>query len=173
MEGQSYHRSGARAGVAWRGCPPGGKRKPETFVAETCWRTALSCAAAIPCKRNLLCAGEFKVAVEIYPDGILRMKQDGCPAAIVFPNPTPAHMQRRHYGIYANTPHPHAAALFIDFELSAEGAKILAGNRPSLRDEKVSDRSTKSCPILKNEECRSSSSVQTSPSKWPSRWKKS
>ncbi len=74
---------------------------------------------------QLLCAGEFKVGVEIYPDGMLRMKQDGCPAAIVFPNPTPAHISGA-IGIYTNTPHPHAAALFIDFMKSAEGAKILA-----------------------------------------------
>jgi ABC-type Fe3+ transport system substrate-binding protein len=74
---------------------------------------------------QLLCAGEFKAAVEIYPDGILRMKQDGCPAAIVFPNPTPAHISGA-IGVYTNTPRPHAAALFIDFMKSAEGAKILA-----------------------------------------------
>ena len=74
---------------------------------------------------QLLCAGEFKVAVEIYPDAILRMKQDGCPAAIVFPNPTPAHISGA-IGVYVNTTRPHAAALFIDFMKSAEGAKILA-----------------------------------------------
>lgn len=74
---------------------------------------------------QLLCAGEFKVAVEIYPDAILRMKQDGCPAAIAFPNPTPGHFGGA-IGIYVNTPRPHAAALFIDFMKSAEGAKILA-----------------------------------------------
>ena len=53
------------------------------------------------------------------------MKQDGCPAAIVFPNPTPAHISGA-IGVYTHTPHPHAAALFIDFTKSAEGAKILA-----------------------------------------------
>ena len=74
---------------------------------------------------QLLCAGEFKVAVEIYPDAILRMKQDGCPSAIVFPNPTPAHISGA-IGVYVNTSRPHAAALFIDFMKSAEGAKILA-----------------------------------------------
>jgi iron(III) transport system substrate-binding protein len=74
---------------------------------------------------QLLCAGEFKIAVEIYPDAILRMKQKGCPATIVFTNPTPAVIGGT-YGIYANAPHPHAAALFIDFALSAEGSKILA-----------------------------------------------
>jgi iron(III) transport system substrate-binding protein len=75
---------------------------------------------------QLLCAGEFKAAVEVYPDGILRLKQKGCPATIVFPNPTPA-LAGGNYGINVNAPHPHAAALFIDFALSAEGAKILAG----------------------------------------------
>ena len=74
---------------------------------------------------QLLCAGEFKIAVEIYPDAILRMKQKGCPANIVFPNPTPA-LAGGNYGINVNAPHPHAAALFVDFALSAEGAKILA-----------------------------------------------
>jgi iron(III) transport system substrate-binding protein len=75
---------------------------------------------------QLLCAGEFKIAAEIYPDGILRMRQKGCPAEIVFPNPTPA-LAGGNYAININAPHPHAAALFVDFVLSAEGAKILSG----------------------------------------------
>jgi len=75
---------------------------------------------------QLLCAGEFKVAAELYPDAVLRMRQKGCPAEIVFPNPTPA-LAGGNYGINVNAPHPHAAALFVDYVLSAEGAKILAG----------------------------------------------
>ncbi len=75
---------------------------------------------------QLLCAGEFKIAAELYPDGILRMKQKGCPAEIVFSNPTPA-LAGGNYGININAPHPHAAALFVDFVLSAEGARILSG----------------------------------------------
>lgn len=75
---------------------------------------------------QLLCAGEFKVAVELYPDAVLRMRQRGCPAEIVFPNPTPA-VVGGNFAIYVNAPHPHVAALFVDFVLSAEGAKILAG----------------------------------------------
>jgi ABC-type Fe3+ transport system substrate-binding protein len=54
------------------------------------------------------------------------MKQKGCPAEIVFPNPTPA-LAGGNYAINVNAPHPHAAALFVDFVLSAEGAKILSG----------------------------------------------
>ena len=75
---------------------------------------------------QLLCAGEFKAAVEVYPDGILRLKQKGCPATIVFPTPTPA-IAGGNYGINVNAPHPHAAALFVDFVLSGDGAKILSG----------------------------------------------
>ena len=75
---------------------------------------------------QLLCAGEFRAAVELYPDAILRMKEKGCPATIVFPNPTPA-VAGGNYGINFNAPHPHAAALFVDFVLSADGAKILSG----------------------------------------------
>ena len=74
---------------------------------------------------QLMCAGEFKIAVEIYPDAIMRMKKNGCPAALVFPNPTPAQISGA-IGIYANTTRPHAAALFIDYMLSADGAKGLA-----------------------------------------------
>src|SRR5690242_8098366 len=75
---------------------------------------------------QLLCAGEFKIAAEVYPDGILRMRQKGCPVEIVFPNPTPA-IAGGNYGINVKAPHPHAAALFVDFVLSADGAKILSG----------------------------------------------
>ena len=103
---------------------------------------------------QLLCAGEFKIAVEIYPDAILRMKQNGCPATIVFANPTPA-VVGGNYAIYTNTSHPHAAALFIDFALSAEGSKILAGTgrvhrRKGMKSfyEELSDMDERGIPIL-------------------------
>ncbi len=103
---------------------------------------------------QLLCAGEFKIAVEIYPDAILRMKQKGCPATVVFPNPTPA-VVGGNYAIYANTLHPNAAALFIDFALSADGSKILAGTgrvhrRKGMKSfyEELSDLDEKGVPLL-------------------------
>jgi len=103
---------------------------------------------------QLLCAGEFKIAVEIYPDAILRMKHNGCPATIVFANPTPA-VVGGNYAIYANTAHPHAAALFIDFALSAEGSKILAATgrvhrRKGMKSfyEELSDLDEKGVPLL-------------------------
>ena len=103
---------------------------------------------------QLLCAGEFKIAVEVYPDAILRMKKNGCPATIVFANPTPA-VVGGNYAIYANTSHPHAAALFIDFALSAEGSKILASTgrvhrRKGIKSvyEELSDLDEKGVPLL-------------------------
>ena len=103
---------------------------------------------------QLLCAGEFKIAVEIYPDAILRMKKNGCPATIVFANPTPA-VVGGNYGIYVHTSHPNAAALFVDFALSAEGSKILAGTgrvhrRKGVKSlyEELSDLDEKGVPLL-------------------------
>jgi iron(III) transport system substrate-binding protein len=104
--------------IAW------GEQKTRAFV-EGLMKHGAVVRRGHTLQAQLLCAGEFKAAVEIYPDGILRMKQDGCPAAIVFPNPTPAHISGA-IGIYTNTARPHAAALFVDFMKSAEGAKILA-----------------------------------------------
>jgi iron(III) transport system substrate-binding protein len=102
-----------------------GEQKTRAFV-EGLMKNGAIVRRGHTLQAQLLCAGEFKIGVEIYPDGILRMKQGGCPAEIVFPNPTPAHISGA-IGIYVNTPHPHAAALFVDFMKSAEGAKILAG----------------------------------------------
>ena len=75
---------------------------------------------------SLLCAGETKIAVEVYPARVAQMKHEkGCPAKMVFPNPTPGSIGS-HAGIAKIAKHPHAAALYLDFILSAEGAAILA-----------------------------------------------
>lgn len=74
---------------------------------------------------QLMCAGEFSIAVEVYPDAVARLRHNGCPATIVFPNPTPG-VPGGVMGIYTNSPNPHTAALFVDFILSAQGAGILA-----------------------------------------------
>jgi iron(III) transport system substrate-binding protein len=104
--------------VAW------GEAKTRSFV-NGLMKNGASVRRGHTLQAQLLCAGEFKAAVEIYPDAILRMKQNGCPANLVFANPTPSHISGA-IGIYANAPHPHAAALFVDFMKSVEGAKILA-----------------------------------------------
>jgi iron(III) transport system substrate-binding protein len=105
--------------VAW------GEAKTRDFVQKLLANGA-SVRRGHTLQAQLLCAGEFKAAVELYPDAILRMQQKGCPATIVFPNPTPA-LAGGNYGINVHAPHPHSAALFVDFVLSADGANILSG----------------------------------------------
>lgn len=74
---------------------------------------------------QLLCSGETKIAVEVYPPRVLQMKYEKkCPIAMVFPNPTPGSLGS-HTGIARSAKNPHAAALYIDFILSEEGMAAL------------------------------------------------
>jgi iron(III) transport system substrate-binding protein len=75
---------------------------------------------------QLLCAGEFKIGVELHAYQIMQARREkGCPIGMVFTDPTPA-STGSHIGITKAAPHPYAAALFIDFMLGVEGAKIVA-----------------------------------------------
>jgi iron(III) transport system substrate-binding protein len=74
---------------------------------------------------QLLCAGEYKVAVELYLYTAAQMKRAGCPINIVYPNPTTV-ASAQSWAVPVTAPHPHAAALLLDFLLSAEGAEIVA-----------------------------------------------
>ena len=104
---------------------------------------------------QLLCGGEFKIGVELYAYRVAQFKQERkCPVAFSFPNPTPGSVGSL-AGINRNAPHPHAAALFSDFVLSAEGAKLLAstGRIPGHKDvksiyEEVSQLEQKGVPLL-------------------------
>jgi iron(III) transport system substrate-binding protein len=75
---------------------------------------------------QLLCGGEFKIGVELYAYRVAQVKYEKkCPVAMAYPNPTPGSVGSL-AGVNRNAPHPHAAALFMDFLLSAEGSKIVA-----------------------------------------------
>jgi len=74
---------------------------------------------------QLLCAGEYKVGVELYLYTAAQMQRTGCPINIVYPNPTTV-ASAQSWAIPVTAPHPHAAALFLDFLLSAEGAELVA-----------------------------------------------
>jgi iron(III) transport system substrate-binding protein len=77
---------------------------------------------------QLLCAGEVKVAVELYAYRVAQMKHERkCPVGFVFGRPTPAAVAQL-WGVSAATEHPHAAAMFVDFILSEEGSKIIAAS---------------------------------------------
>ncbi len=104
---------------------------------------------------QLLCGGEFKIGVELYAYRVAQVKYEKkCPVAMSFPNPTPGSVGSL-AGVNRNARHPHAAALFLDFILSAEGSKILAetGRITGHKDvksvyEEVSQLEQKKVPLL-------------------------
>ena len=74
---------------------------------------------------QLLCSGESKIAVEVYPPRVMQMKYEKkCPIAMVFPDPTPGSLGS-HTGIARSARNPHAAALYIDYMLSEDGVVAL------------------------------------------------
>jgi iron(III) transport system substrate-binding protein len=74
---------------------------------------------------ELLCAGEFKAAVELYAYRLADVKhKKGCPVEIVYSDPTPATASP--ISAVKAAPHPYAAALLVDFMLSQAGQKINA-----------------------------------------------
>ncbi|HEY2986942.1 MAG TPA: extracellular solute-binding protein [Candidatus Binatia bacterium] len=104
---------------------------------------------------QLLCAGETKSAVELYAYRVAQMKHEkNCPIDLVFARPTPA-ASAQLWGATASAPHPHAAALFLDFILGEEGGRLVAatGRIPvrrgvkSLYDE-VSNLEEKGVPLV-------------------------
>jgi iron(III) transport system substrate-binding protein len=74
---------------------------------------------------QLLCAGEFKAAIDLYAYRLADMKHTrGCPVEISYPNPTPATPSP--IGVVKKTPRPHAAALLLDYILSEPAQKIFS-----------------------------------------------
>jgi iron(III) transport system substrate-binding protein len=76
---------------------------------------------------QLLCAGEYKAAIELYLYTAAQMQRTGCPIHIVYPNPTTV-ASAQSWAIPVVAPRPHAAALLLDFLLSAEAANLVADN---------------------------------------------
>ena len=72
---------------------------------------------------GLVASGEIPFALTTYSHGAEKMKQKGAPVEW-FAIP-PAIGRANGIGITAKPPHPHAAALFVDFLLSPEGQAIL------------------------------------------------
>jgi len=74
---------------------------------------------------QLVQSGEIPLALTVYNYKAEQLKQKGAP--IDWFHIGPAIARPNGIGVAAKAPHPHAAVLFYDFELSEEGQKILAG----------------------------------------------
>ncbi len=73
---------------------------------------------------QLMAAGEFPVAVNVFGYRPLEMQTQGAPVEIVNADP----VMSRPWGVFLakHAPHPNAARLFIDYALSMEGQRIMA-----------------------------------------------
>lgn len=104
---------------------------------------------------QLLCGGEFKIALDLLAARVAQYRNDlRCPSALVFPNPTVGTVANLD-GITTAAQRPHAAALFIDYILGADGSKILANTGRIVgrkgvksRYEELSNLEEKNIPLL-------------------------
>src|SRR5215471_465494 len=75
---------------------------------------------------NLVASGEVPVAITAYVDEIDSLKKTGAPVDSVFAAPTV--VMPTAVAAFKRAPHPYAAVLFVDYLLSEEGQRILAGH---------------------------------------------
>ncbi len=90
---------------------------------------------------ELLCAGEFKVATELYAYRVIQMKREkGCPVDVIYAKRVSGSITP--VALAKQPPHPYAAALFIDFVLGEEGQMILvdSGRIPARRGVRLSTK---------------------------------
>src|ERR687891_1913900 len=90
---------------------------------------------------GLVASGEIPLALTTYSHGAEKMKQKGAPVewfAIA-----PAIGRANGIGVVTKPPHPHAAALFVDFLLSPEGQQILQKGGYVPANLRVEDRAQK------------------------------
>jgi iron(III) transport system substrate-binding protein len=74
---------------------------------------------------QLAVAGEFPVVIDAFPEEIIQMKNAKAPADFVFSEPFVPVKTPTTVSISSGAPHPHAAALFVDFLLSKAGQDIM------------------------------------------------
>ena len=75
---------------------------------------------------QLVAAGELKLEIDSYHYQISEFRKKGAPLDLTIPDPL---VVKEPSGIWIpkRAPHPHAAALLVDFLFSREGQQILAG----------------------------------------------
>jgi iron(III) transport system substrate-binding protein len=85
---------------------------------------------------QLAVAGEFPIVVDAFPEEVLQLKNAKAPVDFVFSEPFVPVKTPTTVSIAAGAPHPHAAALFVDFLLSKPGQDIMVaqGRWASRRD---------------------------------------
>lgn len=85
---------------------------------------------------QLAIAGEFPMVIDAFPEEVAQLRQAKAPVDFIFSEPFVPVKTPTTVSIAAGAPHPHAAALFVDFLLSKPGQELLAsqGRWASRRD---------------------------------------
>jgi ABC-type Fe3+ transport system substrate-binding protein len=73
---------------------------------------------------QLVSAGEFPLQIDAHQHEVLRLREKGAPVNYVFPEPFIPIKSVSAFTLASNAPHPHAAALLVDFMLSKKGQEI-------------------------------------------------
>jgi iron(III) transport system substrate-binding protein len=75
---------------------------------------------------QLALAGEFPIVIDAFPEEVLQLKNAKAPVDFIFSEPFVPVKTPTTVSISAGAPHPHAAALFVDFLLSKPGQDLMA-----------------------------------------------
>lgn len=75
---------------------------------------------------QLAVAGEFPIVIDAFPEEVMQMRNARAPVDFVFSEPFVPVKTPTTVSISSGAPHPHAAALFVDFLLSKAGQDLLA-----------------------------------------------
>lgn len=101
-----------------------GKEKAEGFFRALA-RQDLQRRRGRTFRAQLLAAGEFPASIEQTDSKIVQFKRQGAPIDYIYLEDTPSSLTP--IALAKQAPHPHSAALYIDFVLSEEGQRVIAG----------------------------------------------
>jgi iron(III) transport system substrate-binding protein len=85
---------------------------------------------------QLVAAGEFPIQIDAHHHEAVALRQAGAPVDYVFPEPFIPVKSVSAFVMSSHSPHPHAAALLVDFMLSKKGQEIAFKQRrwPAFKD---------------------------------------
>jgi len=100
-----------------------GEKKAEQLFRDIVKRNGVSVRKGHTLLTNLVASGEVPVALTAYNYKAEQMRRKGAPIDwYVIP---PAIARANGVGVAAKAPHPHAALLWLEYELSVEGQNVL------------------------------------------------
>ncbi|HTM07075.1 MAG TPA: extracellular solute-binding protein [Verrucomicrobiae bacterium] len=73
---------------------------------------------------HLVAAGEFPVQIDAHHHEAVTLRKAGAPVDYIFPEPFVPVKAVSAFALSAHPPHPHAAALLVDFMISKKGQEI-------------------------------------------------